>query len=501
MRAAIAILLLAALGAVVWLWWFAPTPAPPLPLGPSPEQEVPTPPVPEAPVQAAADAVAVVVMVESRARILPPVPAPDYEVWRGQQRLPVPVEVVAGAHASWFEAVPGSLSLVRLDLQQAGSHWRAVTPAAVGPTRIQFGPLCIVRGRVADSAGKAVAGARVWTGACDAAGQRLEVETDADGAFSVDVMLGPGVPLVVQKDGMASQARWLDLDLAGADRLVVALEPEAVVQVQVAAEQGVSPDVRIAVLPGDVASTGVQQYPFFLQAVDGPGTVDEHGLATLRGLPRAAELRLAAVHPLGGAAAPVRFNTRGERTTAMVSLRLLPAVHGRVVDGRGQPVAMAMVRCRRDGEPRRPADRRLLPEAVCEPGLTAVTGADGRFAVGFPGQGSALEVRQPGGVALRFTLDRAGELERDLLLPDGQGGATRLIVPAASAEPWLVRIKPDQADYTAVAAGQPFALALQEGMLADLRVLVRRDGRWSDGRLLRDAVVSGDFTLPAALLQ
>lgn len=504
MRTALAILLLFVFAALGWLLWSAAPAEPPVEIdapGPAPPREPPGSLAPP-PALASADAIAVVVEIETRAHLAPPMPVPQFEVWRGQQQLSLPAEAVAGAYAGEFESQPGDRTLVRLDLGAAGSCWRAVTAALAAPTRIRFGPLCRVGGGIVDAAGKPVVGAKVWTGAVGPDGDLLEVETDGDGRFAVDVMQGAGVPVVVQKPGLASRAQWLDLGPDGASEVLLTMEPETVVAVQCAVVADSLQGAVVGVLPGEASSTGMLQWPFFLQAVRGLTELDATGRAELRGLPRDAEVRVVVQHPLAMLSSPVQVALRGGRATALVPLRLLPQLSGRVVDAAGRPVAGALVRTQlRDQQPR-PNGRWMLPERLCLAGASlGVTGDDGRFAVGFAGKACQVTVRRPGGAALQFTVDRQGPVARDLKLPEWVEAPTLLQVPAPGAAAWFLRIKPALADFVEVAAGQPFEQPLAQPQLADLRVLVRTAGKWSTGKELRDAVVIGTFAVPAELLK
>lgn len=501
MRTALAILLLVVIAALGWLLFDAP-PTLPAP-APGADADASTPGEPRSappPALASADRVAVIVDMEVRAHIEAPLPAPRFEVQRGGQRLSLPVEIMAGAGA--LAAMAGDRTLVRIDLGALGSCWRAVTAAADEPTAIVYGPSCKLAGRVADAGHAPVAGARVWTGDVDPDGRLREVETDADGAFAVDVMQGEGVPCVVQMAGLASRVQWLDLGPNGASEVLLTMEPETIVAVQCAAVADALVGAEVGVLPGTDASTSMLQWPFFLQVVQGLVGLDDSGRALLRGLPRGCDFRLVVRHPLAMLPPPVDVKLRGEHATATLPLHLLPPVSGRVVDAAGAPVAAASVRLQlRDPAPL-PSGRWMLPDSLCLIGAcTTSTDQDGGFRIGFAGARGRLTLQQRGGAVLRLEVARAGELERQLVLPEWTDVATELQVPAASAAPWQLRIKPVLDDFVDVAAAQPFAQPLPAPVLADLRVLVRRDGKWSTARELRDAVVIGCFALPPRLLQ
>lgn len=500
MRGLSILLLLLLVAVPVWLLWPA---AQPLPLpdeGAPAGQGAPTPPTPPARAELDADASAVEVVLETLAKILPPLPGPTFEVWRGEQRLPVRAFAVGGAGAGDFEPLPGDRSLVRVELGDV-AWYRAVTPAAEGATRVDCGPPCRVAGRVTDAAGAPLGGASVWVGAVAADGGLVQVQSEADGAFTTDALQGSGVPLVVQAPGCASRGQWLDLDFRGAADVVVALGPETVLTVQCRAVADELHGARIGVLPGAVASTAMLQYPFFLQAVQGLCDLDADGGAQLRGLPRDADVQLVALHPLAMRSPAVAVELRGEHVQASVPLRLLPPLSGRVrdVDGQGLPGVLLRMQLRDGAAP--PPGRWMLPEALGLHGSAlAATDADGRFRIG-AAAGAALTVRWPGDAGLQLPVGGPGPLPRELVLPAWDQAPTVLQVPPPGGGAWQVRVRPLQDGFTAVAAGQPFALPLPEPMWADLTVKLRRGETWLPPKTRRGVLVLGTFAVPGELLQ
>lgn len=430
----------------------------------------------------------VLVEVTRRARIVPPSSPLSAIVRRGTEVLPLRAEPVAGAGASWFGQRSAGNSLVRIDLAPEHSIFRMVRLHERGAADVEVGADAAVRGRVTDGNGAPVPGARVWCGVRRGS-EMVEVTTDDDGNFEGMASAGTGVPVVVRADGFAHAYRFADVDLQAAAEQRFSLLPASALTVRCAAAgQGIE-QARVLVQPGPTVSTEAQQFPWFLQAIDGWVPVGKGGSAEVRNLPRGAEVAVTVRHPLAPGAAPVLVTLRQEHESLTVALPYASSLSGRVSGPDGKPLAEALVFCRGGpGESRsRHAERWLLPPDALEPGAAlAVTSAEGRFLVGRPaGAAVMLTVRPPGGSALaglEMKVTGGNELQRALTLPEWQEGKPALAVQPPGTGPWQVKVKLAGGGATAAAAFVPVEaeqvhrFELPEPMLCDITVRVASGG-------------------------
>ena len=101
----------------------------------------------------------------------------------------------------------------------------ATAPVAAQETQPGSSPQpdrALVAGRVVDSSGGVVAGARVEL---DIAGQRTRISTDAEGRFRVEMPAGVALVVVASAPGFADDARALDAGSAEGRDLTLTLQP------------------------------------------------------------------------------------------------------------------------------------------------------------------------------------------------------------------------------------------------------------------------------------
>jgi hypothetical protein len=442
------LLLLALLlaGVAGWSWWNANTdsPVPPAPLVPSGSLSPPiahdVPPVAQDPntVPLPADAPRVVVAVRELEAFIAP-PAPRVRALDPVTREPLVVDVLAGVGANPFEE--GTRAGLALAAVQLGATrlLRQIGLERDSVAEVPIGPRTMVRGRIADARGHAIAGAKVSLGEVDADAALRAVETDADGNFELDTPAGAGVPFLVQAALHAWQWRAVTVLAQGDNSLDMALDDAGQLDVQLACEAHEIEAARVfVVLPGIVASE-LAQYPFFLQALSRGFAVDASGRAAPAGLPRVGTIGLVVQHPGVPLSAPQERKLTGARTAAVVPLSLTALTSGRIIDERGLPVPGAVLLVRPVARMRSAwSTLRLLPPWLDAVGCTLVFGdAQGVFLLGAsPSTDRVLSIRAPGHVGrdLPFT---DGLLASPIEVPSwGEGEPSLRLLPPRPGVRW-----------------------------------------------------------------
>ena len=472
-RGSVLFLLFVALAALAgWLWWTTgdvlPPPEPP-PITPN-EANEPSPSVssPESGTPLAQDpapptGVRVRVEVVTRERFVPP-PVPRVLARQRVDGAPLPAYVVAGAGAG-FEAAAASnvgTALVVIDTP-AGRAARTVALAAGEPAVYEVAGSLAVRGVVRGADGLPLRDARVWFGEYGPDGQRREATTDATGEYELPVLVGSGVPCIVQAAGHAIAARTLVV-AAPPPVVDVVLQPGCTIDVQVAGFARAMTTARAFVLPRGSVATELAQWPFWLQALDGGAPLDAAGRATIAGLPRAGEVAVLLRHPEAPLGNGVPVVLKGERARASVPLAYAESTgNGRVVDGERRPLAGASLWAASgavqlgDGN-----SQRLLPPHLEARGTATTTAADGTFALGLPGGAASARVlvRCAGHAGREFDAP-ALVAGADLVLPAWVGGEPQFTLqPPAAGVAWTAECDLSGGVRERLDAGQSFRLSL-----------------------------------------
>ena len=371
--------------------------------------------------------------------VAPPTPA---RISTRPDGTPLVGRVIAGAGAGFdVDAQPRGPALVEIE----DRGLRLLRVASLGEQR-QSPPLTIgarvtVMGVVLDDQGQPLPGASVWFGERSADGVLRSFLTDELGAFEADVPAGAGVPFVVRAAGYASTWRAISAPVAvvggGAsarsDALRVMLEPSRTIHLQVAGRAVEIGRARAFVLPAvEAVSSGVSQWPFFVQALDDGYAIDADGRAVISGLPQRGSVRLVVRHPMAALRSPVLVELSATRTPVTVPLTFGgPIQRGRVVDEGGRAVQAAWLFGRRPGQPLRGSwSTRFLPPYADLRGLrVARPGDNGAFAIGTSAAAAGeLAIRAPGFAGRDVPLDTG--MQAEIVLARWRGGDASLVVAA-----------------------------------------------------------------------
>jgi len=459
---------IAALGG--WLWWSTgdvlplPPPTPPHQANPpSTPIEAPGPGTPQDQDPVPPNGVRVRVEVVIRERFVPP-PLPRVLARQTVDGAPLPAHVVAGAGAGFDAAVASNAgsALVVIDTA-AGRAARLVALAAGEPAVYEVAGALAVRGVVRGADGLPLRDARVWFGEYGPDGQRREAITDATGEYELPVLVGSGVPCIVQAPGQAIAARTLVV-AAPPPVVDVVLQPGCAIDVQIAGFARAMTTARAFVLPRGSVATELAQWPFWLQALDGGTPLDATGRATIAGLPRVGEVAVLVRHPEAPLGNSVPVVLKGERVRASVPLVYAPSTRtGRVVDGERRPLAGASLWAASgsvqlgDGN-----SQRLLPPHLEARGTATTSAADGAFVLGLPGDAASARVlvRCVGHAGREFAAAAVAE-GTELVLPIWGGGEPQFTLqPPAGGVAWTAECDLSGGVRERVDAGQSFRLSL-----------------------------------------
>lgn len=436
------------------------------------------------------DAPHVRITVTAKEKFVPP-PArlPLAELANG---TPLLADVIAGAGAG-FDAQSNRRGVAMLAVDyESGQLLRQISrvPGQTQPTTI--GARVVLRGRILDGAQQPIGGASVWLGERLADGSRREFATDDEGAFEGDVPGGAGVPMVVRADGYASTWRTLTIGTATTP-ITERLLPAGKLSVQLAARADGLEAVRVFVTPKAPVSTGLSQWPFFLQCLSGGYAVDERGQATIDDLPQHGTVGVVVSHPFAesGAAVVAKLAEAPARATVPITFsggRQMGVVVG--PDGLGIAASLWL---------RAPNQRlqgsvssRLLPPHIDLRGVcSAQAASDGRFEIGLLEDANpVLSVRAPGFAGRDLDPQRFRNAE--IVLPQWlPGDAALRIQPPVAGKVWRVSINLGEGLEENCKADQPFVVALPHAGIFDLEMVVDVGGKPVNQRLAKDLMITG----------
>jgi hypothetical protein len=421
-------------------------------------------------------------------------------------RLPgrevLPTRLIAGTGAGPFaDAERSGVAMAAIDLG-GGTLLRQVPIEPNAVAEITIGGRLVVRGQV--TGGRPIAGARVSLGELDADGHLREALTDDDGRFELDTPAGDGAPLVVQADGFASTWRPIRVAADAALEQAVTLGGGVTIPVQLATKAERLELARVFVVPALAVAGELSQYPFFLQALSGGAPVDAAGSATLVGVPRRGVIRLAVVHPRALLGDASQVNAEDSLAGALVSLQLVAAHAGRIVDPDGAALAGVLLVLRPGGRPVRASAglRFLSPDLDAAGCLLARTDADGAFVLGEPGQpGSVLSLRAEGRAGRDVPWDGL-DLGTPLVLPPWTGGnlELRLLPPRAGAK-WASSLNLGGCEHLVHEADQPCVVALPQAGRFDFVVTTFVGTRQKESRTFAGVHATGPVELQAPQLR
>ncbi len=417
---------------------------PALPPSPTDGANVPSPTVPKDqdpkpfPLEVPKDAVRVRLTVIDQETYVAPPPV-RVEAVRAGDGTPLSTWLLAGAGAG-FDAPSGAagitMAVVEHDegrvLRQVVLAAECVRPALAGRQ--------VVRGSVLGPDRKPVAGATVWFGEFDTAGARREVAVAADGTYEVPVLASSGVPFVVRAPGHATQWRAIVVQVPPPACDAV-LERACAVEMQIAGIAVSMQDARVFVVPRSIVSTGLGQWPFFLQGLSDGYALEANGRVVIDDLPASGEVGLVIRHPRAAMTAPTAVVLKGERVRASVPVQFATDEWAAVVvDEHGAPRPGVMAFVSGQGTPLATGNSQRLvpPHLELRGSLQAITDATGRFAVGEgPRENMALHLRGAGCAGRNLTLG-AFDPTQPIVLPTWIGGEPELRVqPPRAGVVWI----------------------------------------------------------------
>lgn len=497
-------------GGLAAIWWFGRGgDVPPVPVsvpvpgvGPAQPPTRPSPVPLTGPSQAADPGLpAGTPLVHVAVRALEPLfapPEPLARVLRAGDGQPLAVELVGGTGHGFGMAPPRSgQALAIVDWPGTGRFVRQLPVAAADAAPRTLGARVVVQGMIYDELARPLGGAHVWLGELLADGSRREVDSDATGAFELDVAGGEGVPLVATADGRAAAATFLDVRPGVAPELRLA--PETVLRVQFATTSEGLDGARVLVVPRGAVTTEAAAFPFWLQSLTGGTEVQATGGCLVRGLPATGDLGLYVWHPRLPFAAAYDVQRQGPAARAIVQLpERLPEVRGRLVDEAGAPLVGAEVwSLRPRADLPKGTSLRLLPGWLEGRGACrAVTGADGGFAIGaFAEPGARLALRAPGRAGRDVALPLPSE---PLPLPRWVGGepAFALQPPRAGVE-WAATTNLGDGLHATLAADRPWVIALPHAGRFAFELVTSIDGVERARANFDDVAVTGPTVLAA----
>ncbi|MBL8724713.1 MAG: hypothetical protein JNK49_11740 [Planctomycetes bacterium] len=392
----------------------------PVPVAPGPVSDPPAVPV------LPAGAPRVEVVVHERFAYLPPPPARVVGV-AADGRTELPLEVLGGLGSDPFAKVAPAhgVALVAID---AGAEHRVLRVVAIDgpePARVPLGGRALVRGVVHGPEGP-LADALVGLGEIDDAGELRCASTDAEGRFELDAPTGPGVPLVVRKQGFAAHGEVVDLMPRDDREREIRLGLAGTVVAQLAsAAHDVALARLYAVPPAGGVASELLAYPWFLQTLRGGIAFDASGRAVLDDLPLGAAVGLVVVHPGTPIPTPTVAVPQVRHRPVLLSVALGAVVPRAVQHAPDAAVLLAQVpTADRNGR----ASGRFLPAFLDAPG-TILGWGDGAGQLLLP---AALPARGllrlwASGHAGR-ELDLANLRAADFALPVWQGGGEPALV-------------------------------------------------------------------------
>lgn len=444
------------------------------------------------------------VEVHDEATFVPPPPPPRVFARAAGTGAPLPLTVLAGEGAGPVvqPSRPGT-ALVAIAAEPGREVIRQVEIVDAAPTEYRLGARVVVRGRVLGERWP-VRGAEVWLGELDATGARRTVTTDAEGAFEFDTPDGPGVPFVVTAEDMAVHGRLLTVGPGGLElevKLVAGMRLE--LQLAAAAPADVA-TARVFVVPTDIVSTALAQYPFFLQALTDGYAVNENGRAIVTNLPTDGRLGVLVRHArlVGAAPTPVTLRAASQRLIVPVQF-VARSLAAPVVDGLGAPLADVSVWSRRAGQELVvPPSARLLPPSLPVRGACrAWTDAEGRFVVGTLADAAAVvSLRAPGFAGLDLPAT-AVPATAPIVLPAWTGGEPSFrLQPPAPGVVWHAASDLGGGVQATVAADQPWVVSFPHAGRFTIVLSTTVDGV-ERGRVTLAAVdVTGPIELQAPRL-
>lgn len=251
---------------------------------------------------------------------------------------------VAGTAATPLTRQPRGLQLARFEINGV-PHYRVVRLKGreVGVVPVRRGMSRIVRGRVLDTNGGPLGGARVWLAGATAT-------TGTDGFFETQpVPVGDGMPLVVEAEGLATRFRILGAgQCLSLEARPITMNRRGTRLLARFFSAGTATGARFFILPAGGRESGLLSYPLFLPAV-APVVVAKDGSASIGGLPWGVRIRLMVQHADGPPVVSDELVLDRFEVRCVLHGGHARQLAGRVVDVRGRAVQGAFLTARAGG--------------------------------------------------------------------------------------------------------------------------------------------------------
>ena len=434
------------------------------------------------------------VTVTSREKFFaPPIRLPMAKLFDGS---PLAAQILAGIGAG-FDADRNRRGSSLIGIAYQGSRLvRQIVIDQGDFDAILIGARVVIRGRVLDAAKKPVKNAKVWLGELGPDDQALEFACDKDGVFEASAPAGQGIPFVARADNCAATWRTITVE-PGMKPLTDFLQPSTSLKIQLAARSDELADARAYVVPLSSVSTGLAQWPFFLQSLTDGYRMDASGTTEIEGLPQYGSVGIVVRHPLAAATSPVAVRLSSDAGRVVVPVTFTPTRYaGSVVSESGEPIAFASL-WHRPSSKRLAGNssQRLLPPHLDVVGACHCLARDGQFLIGLiDDKGAILSVRADGYAGRDLSLLAVGDAP--LVLPRWSGGEPSLrIMPPVANRGWHVSINLGGQIEEDLAADDAFVVALPHAGRFDIEMRLEVAGQ-SQGSLDHlDLMVTGPVDL------
>ena len=357
---------------------------------------------------------------------------------------------------------------------------------------IRVGARVVVRGRVLDAAEKPVKNATVWFGELGFDDRALEFACDTDGVFEANTPAGQGIPFVIRADDCAASWRTITVE-PGMKPLNEFLQPSTSLKIQLAASSDELEQARAYVVPLSSVSTGLAQWPFFVQSLTGGYQMDASGVAEVNGLPQYGSVGVVVRHPLAAVTHPVAVRLSSDAERVVVPVTFTSKRHaGSVVGESGEPIASVSLwhRSGRESLAGTPSQR-LLPPHLGVVGACYCSARNGQFVLGLIEDSQAILSVRADGYAGR-DLPLLAVQDAPITLSKWTTGEPSLrIMPPVANRDWRVSINLGGHIEEDLAAGDAFVVALPHAGRFDVEMRLEVAGRLQGDLDHSDLMVTG----------
>ena len=423
----------------------------------------------------------------------PPIRLPMAKLFDG---TPLTAQILAGIGAG-FDADWNRRGASLIGIEYQGSQLvRQIVMDQGDFDAILVGARVVIRGRVLDAAKKPAKNAKVWLGELGLDDRALEFACDKDGFFEANAPAGQGIPFVARADNCAATWRTITVE-SGMKPLTDFLQPSTSLKIQLAARSDELEEARAYVVPLSSVSTGLAQWPFFVQSLTDGYRLDASGATDIDGLPQYGSVGIVVRHPLAALTSPVAVRLSSDAGRVVVPVTFTPTRHaGSVVSESGEPIAFASLWHRPSSKRlAENSSQRLLPPHLDVTGACYCLARDGQFLIGLIDDKRAIfSVRADGHAGRDLSLL---EVEHTpVILPTWSGGEPSLrVMPPVANSGWRVSINLGGQIEEDLAANDAFVVALPHAGRFDIEMHLEVAGQPQGDLDYSDLMVTGPVDL------